>query len=40
MLDPLRRDYEAMAVMMFGEVPSFEKVLESVDHAEERLNKT
>ena len=39
MLDPLRRDYEAMAVMIFGEVPSFEMVLESVAQAEEKLNK-
>jgi hypothetical protein len=38
MLDLLRRDYEAMAVMIFGEVPSFETVLESVARAEERLN--
>jgi len=38
MLDPLRRDYEAMAAMIFGEVPSFETVLESVERAEERLN--
>src|SRR5258708_9697311 len=39
MLDPLRRDYEAMAVMIFGEVPNFETVLESVARAEERLNQ-
>jgi hypothetical protein len=38
MLDPLRRDYDAMAVMIFGEVPDFETVLESVARAEERLN--
>jgi hypothetical protein len=38
MLDPLRRDYEAMAGMIFGEVPSLETVLESVARAEERLN--
>jgi len=38
MLDPLRRDYEAMSVMIFGEVPSFERVLESVAHAEDQLN--
>jgi len=38
MLDPLRGDYEAMAAMIFGEVPSFETVLESVERAEERLN--
>lgn len=38
MLDPLRRDYEAMAAMIFAEVPSFETVLESVERAEERPN--
>jgi hypothetical protein len=38
MLDLLRKDYEAMAAMIFGEVPSFETVLESVARAEERLN--
>jgi hypothetical protein len=38
MLDPLRRDYDAMAAMIFGNVPSFEKVLESVARAEEWLN--
>ena len=38
MLDTLRRDYAAMATMIFGEVPTFEAVLESVADAEERLN--
>jgi hypothetical protein len=38
MLDPLRRDYEAMAAMIFGDVPKFEAVLESIARAEERLN--
>jgi hypothetical protein len=38
MLDLLRKDYEAMATMIFGEVPSFEAVLESVARAEEQLN--
>ncbi|MEA2895494.1 MAG: hypothetical protein QOJ84_1109 [Bradyrhizobium sp.] len=38
MLDPLRTDYEAMAAMIFGEVPSFKAVLESVARAEEQLN--
>jgi Nucleotidyl transferase AbiEii toxin, Type IV TA system len=30
MLSPLRRDYDAMSTMIFGEVPTFEAVLESV----------
>ena len=38
MIDPLRKDYEAMATMIFGEVPSFEAVLDSIARAEERLN--
>ena len=38
MLEPLRRDYSAMATMIFGEVPTFEQVLASVARAEERLN--
>jgi hypothetical protein len=38
MIDPLRKDYEAIATMIFGEVPSFEAVLESIARAEERLN--
>jgi hypothetical protein len=38
MLDPLRRDHDAMATMIFGEVPSFETVLESVARAEGLLN--
>jgi hypothetical protein len=38
MLDPLRRDYAAMATMIFGPVPAFEVVLESVTHAQELLN--
>lgn len=38
MLGPLRKDYEAMAGMIFGEVPSFETVLKSVALAEERIN--
>jgi hypothetical protein len=38
MLEPLKKDYAAMASMIFGEVPTFEEVLGSVAHAEERLN--
>ena len=38
MLDPLRKDYDAMSTMIFGEVPTFESILESVTRAEERLN--
>jgi hypothetical protein len=38
MLGPLRKDYDAMATMIFGKVPTFEAVLESVLRAQERLN--
>jgi Nucleotidyl transferase AbiEii toxin, Type IV TA system len=38
MRDPLRRDFEAMRPMIFGEAPSFEDVMESVARAEELLN--
>jgi hypothetical protein len=38
MLDPLRRDYDAMSTMLFGQMPSFETVLESITQAEEALN--
>jgi hypothetical protein len=38
MVGPLRRDYDAMSAMIFGEVPTFEAVLESVARAEEQLN--
>ncbi|MDP1751302.1 MAG: nucleotidyl transferase AbiEii/AbiGii toxin family protein [Reyranella sp.] len=39
MHDPLAKDYDAMSTMIFGEVPSFATVLESVARAEEHLNK-
>src|SRR3989337_203747 len=39
MHDPLRRDYDAMATMIFGEVPAFEAVLESVVRAEEQIGR-
>jgi hypothetical protein len=38
MVDLLRRDYAAMATMIFGEVPDFRVVLESVATAETWLN--
>lgn len=39
MIGPLRQDYAAMATMIFGEIPNFDAVLESVARAEELLNK-
>jgi hypothetical protein len=38
MIDALRRDYEAMAGMVFGELPSFDDVLVSIAELEARLN--
>lgn len=38
MVDALRRDYAAMAGMIFGAVPSFEALLESVAALEAQLN--
>jgi len=38
MLEQLRRDYGAMQVMIFGEVPSFDAVMASVAQFEERAN--
>jgi hypothetical protein len=38
MLEPLKKDYSAMATMIFGVVPTFEDVLASVARAEESLN--
>lgn len=38
MIADLRRDYDAMAGMIFGEVPAFDAVLASIDDLEHRLN--
>lgn len=38
MMDPLRRDYERMTEMIFGPVPDFAAVIESVSELETRLN--
>ncbi len=39
MLGPLRRDYEAMAGMIFGVVPRFEDMIASIKDLESRVNK-
>ena len=39
MLDLLRQDYRAMAVMIFGEVPAFEDVMGSIATLEKLLNQ-
>lgn len=38
MLEPLKKDYSAMATMIFGALPTFEDVLAGIARAEERLN--
>ena len=38
MVDPLRRDYEAMAGMIFGTVPEFDTILESVGQLQKIVN--
>jgi hypothetical protein len=38
MIDALRRDYGAMSTMIFGDVPAFEDVLDSIRVAEQGLN--
>ncbi|MCL4069493.1 nucleotidyl transferase AbiEii/AbiGii toxin family protein [Pseudomonas sp. GX19020] len=38
MLDDLRRDYRAMAGMIFGEAPAFEAIIESISGLEVALN--
>jgi predicted nucleotidyltransferase component of viral defense system len=38
MIGLLRKDYEAMQTMIFGDVPKFETILESVAHVQEQLN--
>ena len=39
MLDVLRRDYEAMAGMIFGAVPRIDDVLSAISEFEQRLNR-
>jgi hypothetical protein len=39
MLDRLRRDYAAMAGMIFGEAPRFDDVIASIRDLEMRLNE-
>jgi hypothetical protein len=39
MLDLLRADYQAMAVMIFGDVPPFDSVIESIATLEATVNR-
>ena len=38
MRDALRRDYQAMAGMIFGSIPAFEEVLAGIEELEKRVN--
>jgi hypothetical protein len=38
MVDELKRDYQAMSGMIFGEVPEFSEVLTSIEKLEMQLN--
>ena len=37
-IDDLKRDYQAMAEMFFGEPPLFDDVLQVIGELEERIN--
>jgi hypothetical protein len=39
MIEALRRDYQAMAGMIFGAVPSFADVLDTVSQIEAQINQ-
>ncbi|MGD0788246.1 MAG: nucleotidyl transferase AbiEii/AbiGii toxin family protein [Terracidiphilus sp.] len=39
MFEALRRDYEAMSVMIFGPIPTIDEVLASIDDLERHLNQ-
>ena len=38
MIDDLRQDYQAMSVMIFGDAPAFDEVIEAVADLQNRLN--
>jgi hypothetical protein len=38
MIDALRRDYQAMSAMIFGQAPNFDVVLKSASDLETKLN--
>ena len=39
MIEALRRDYQAMTAMIFGEVPNFNEVLETISQIEAQINQ-
>lgn len=40
MIDELKRDYQSMTTMIFGEVPEFSMVLETIEKLESQLNQS
>jgi hypothetical protein len=40
MINALRGDYERMSGMIFGEVPDFDQVMESISALEKRVNQS
>jgi hypothetical protein len=38
MLERIRTDYSAMSGMIFGEIPEFEQIIQSVNDLETRIN--
>jgi hypothetical protein len=38
MIADLRRDYAAMSIMIFGEIPNFQRVMETIDRIEKMVN--
>ena len=38
-LDYLRRDYDTMQVMMFGESPSFDEILDGLQSLEDEIHR-
>lgn len=39
MIDALRRDYQAMSGMIFGEVPDFTMVINEIGELEQQINQ-
>lgn len=39
MSDELRRDYRGMGVMVFGEAPAFDFIIETLRRLEEEINQ-
>ena len=40
MIDELKRDYQAMTGMIFGEIPEFSAVVNAIEKLEKKINST